>query len=247
MGAPELEIVIPVYNEGTGIVRVLTSLAESVRTPFRVLIAYDHDEDDTLAALKAYPGPAPELRLVKNRGEGAFGAVMTGFQESRAPAVIMLPADDDYNAPLIDRMVELFRDGCEIVVASRFMRGGCMRDCPALKATLVRLSAAALHAVARVPTRDPTNGFRLFSRKVLDRVPIESTMGFAYSIELLVKCHRLGWRIAELPAAWYQRREGTSRFRVVKWVPQYLKWFFYAFATTFLRRGAETVPLKAAR
>ncbi len=182
--------------------------------------------------------------LCETVAEGLWGAVLTGFQDSTAQAVLMYPADDDYNAPQIDRMMEKYRTGCDIVAASRFVPGGCMKGCPWLKATLVRSSAFVLHHLARVPTRDPSNGLRLFSRRVLDTIPIESTVGFAYSIELLVKVHRLGWRIEEIPAEWHERREGKSRFQVLKWVPQYLRWFGYAFATTFLFRGPATVELK---
>lgn len=238
-----LDVVIPVYNEGANIVRVLDSLREHVRTPFRVLICYDHDDDDTLTALRAADLGGLDVRPVKNRGRGALGAIVTGFAEGRAAALVF-PADDDYNAPHVDRMVALHRGGCEIVAASRFLPGGCMVGCPWLKATLVRTSAWALHHLARVPTHDPSNGLRLFSRRVLDTIPVESTVGFAYSIELLVKCHRLGWPIGEVPVAWYERRAGQSRFRVLRWLPQYLRWFFYAFATTYLFRGPGTVALK---
>lgn len=241
---PELEIVIPVYNEGANIVRVLDSLRAHVRTPLRVLIAYDHDEDDTLEAIRAADLGGLEVRPVKNRGRGALGAVLSGFAASGASAVLVLPADDDYNAPNIDRMVATFRDGCEIVSGSRFLPGGCMTGCPWLKALLVRTSAWALYHLARVPTRDPSNGLRLFSRRVLETIPVESTVGFAYSIELLVKCQRLGWRIGEVPVAWHERRAGQSRFRVLRWLPQYLRWFLYAFATTYLFRGPATVTLK---
>lgn len=242
--SPELDIVIPVYNEGDNIALVLDSLRRGVKTPFRVLICYDHEEDSTLAALKDYRVEGFQLAWVKNRGRGALGAVLTGFADSTAPAVLMYPADDDYNAPRIDPMMAKFRDGCDIVVACRFMPGGCMKGCPWLKATLVRVSALVLHYLARLPSRDPSNGLRIFSRRVLDAIRIESTVGFAYSIELLVKCHRLGWRIGEVPASWFERRAGKSRFQVLKWVPQYLRWFRYAFATTWLRRGQETVTLK---
>jgi dolichol-phosphate mannosyltransferase len=242
--APELEIVIPVYNEGANILRVLDSLRAHVRTPFRVLICYDHDDDDTLTALRAAGVGNLDVRLVKNRGRGALGAVLTGFEESRAPAVLVIPADDDDNAPHVDAMVDAFRDHCMIVSGSRFLPGGCMVGCPWLKATLVRSSAWALHTFARLPSRDPSNGLRLFSREVLETIPIESTLGFAYSIELLVKCHRLGWKVGEVPVSWYERRAGQSRFRVLRWLPQYLRWFFYAFATTYLRRGPDTVTLK---
>jgi dolichol-phosphate mannosyltransferase len=239
---PELEVVIPVYNEGQNIVSVLRSLAEHVRASFRVLIVYDHDEDDTLAALDA-----ASLRLqivrVKNRGTGAFGAVMTGFEDSVAPFVLVFPADDDYNAPRIDSMLEEARTGADIVAASRFMPGGNMVGAPLLKTVLIVSSAFALHHLARIPTHDPSNGLRLFSRRVLQTIRIESTVGFTYSIELLVKAHRLGWRIAEVPFEWYERKAGKSRFHVVKWAPAYLRWFGYAFATTWLARGPNSVPL----
>jgi dolichol-phosphate mannosyltransferase len=241
---PELDIVIPVYNEGENILPVLDSFKKQVKTPCRVLICYDHENDNTLPVVRAYPLETFPIVLVKNRGRGALGAVLTGFKDSTAPAVLMYPADDDYNAPRIDQMMQEFRRGCEIVVASRFIRGGCMKGCPWLKATLVRSSAFVLHYLARLPTHDPSNGLRIFSRRTLDNIPIESTVGFAYSIELLVKVHRLGWPIGEVPAAWLERRAGKSRFQVLKWVPQYLKWFFYAFGTTYLFRGPQTVALR---
>jgi len=83
-----------------------------------------------------------------------------------------------------------------------------MVGCPLLKAAIVRSSAQVLHHVARLPSHDPSNGFRLFSQRLLRAVPLESTEGFTYSIELLVKCHRLGWRIGEVPVEWHERRRG---------------------------------------
>lgn len=240
-GAPELDIVIPVYNEGANIRPVLLSLVAAVRTPFRVLIGYDRDNDDTLPAIRREPIAGLEWVAVKNGGRGALGAVLTCFSFSRARAVLVFPADDDYNAPRIDGMVAKLREGFDIVCASRFIPGGCMVDCPPLKNAIVRGSALTLRHLARLPTHDASNGLRLFSRKVLDSIPIESSEGFAYSIELLVKAHRLGWKIAEVPFAWYERKQGQSRFRVIRWLPAYFHWFKYAFATTYLRRSAATV------
>jgi len=236
----KLDILIPVYNEGLNIIPVVEGLRAAVKTPFQILICYDRDEDNTLAALRNYKNPEPKVIFVKNEGQGAHGAVMTGFRASKAPAVIVFPADDTHNGGIIDRMFELFEKGAHIVAASRFMRGGCMEGCPWLKAFLVRTSAFILYHLARIPTHDPSNGFRLFSRRVIENIPVESHQGFAFSIELLVKCHRLGWQISEVPARWFERKKGKSRFRLFEWLPLYLQWFFYAFATPWhrLRRKA---------
>lgn len=246
---PDLDIVIPVYNEGRQINATLGALARGMTTPARVLICYDMEDDDTLPAVRNDPAShgALAVEFVRNRQRGAQAAVMTGFAASTAPYVMVYPADDDFNGAIVDRMVALAKDGCDIVCASRFMPGGTMEGCPWLKAVLVRAAAFTLHHIARLPTHDATSGFRLFSRRVIDRIPVESDTGFCYSIELLAKAHRLRWRVGEVPARWFERKHGASRFRVLKWLPAYLRWYAYAFATTFLRRPPKTVVLKPAR
>lgn len=246
---PEIDIVIPVYNEGPNILATLGALARSVKTPARVLICYDLDEDDTLPTVRSNPDvyAGLDVAFVRNPIRGAHGAVMAGFAASTAPIVVAYPADDDFNAEIIDRMAALVREGCDVVCASRFLPGGTMQGAPWLKATLVRTAAFTLNCIAALPTKDPTSGFRMFSRRVIEQIAIESDQGFCYSIEMLVKAHRLGWRIGEVPAVWFERQHGTSRFRVMKWLPAYLRWFRYAFATTFLRRKPGTVALKSKR
>ena len=243
-----LDIVIPVYNEGANIVPTLRAIASEVKTPNRVLICYDREDDDTLPVIENNRETLAPLaiELVRNRGRGAHGAVLTGFAASDAPFILVFPADDDYNAGILDAMVAKAVSGCDIVCASRFMAGGAMVGCPRLKNFLVRAANVSLYHLARLPTHDASNGFRLFSRRTIDGIAIESERGFCYSIELLVKCHRLGWPIGEVPARWFQRAHGTSRFQVIKWLPSYLRWYVYAFATTYLRRPADSVPRKKA-
>lgn len=232
---PELDIIIPVYNEAGNIVPVLRSLRDHVSPPFRVFIGYDRDDDDTLPAIQAEP-LGLDIELVKNTGRGAHGAIVTGLTRSQAPAVLVFLADDTTNAPIIDRMRQLMQNGCDIVAASRFIPGGSMVGCPLIKATLVRTASFTLHHLARLPIHDATNGLRMFSRRVIDTIPIESTRGFTFSLELTVKCQRLGWPIAEVPSQWIERTQGQSRFRVFRWLSAYLRWYAYAFATTWLRR-----------
>lgn len=245
MNEPALDIVIPVYNEGASIGRTLTALDRELRTPSRILICYDSEDDDTLPAIETARAAVKwPLTLVRNNGRGAHSAVLSGFAASTAPHILVYPADDDYNAGILDRMVAQAQSGCDIVCASRFMPGGSMNGCPWLKAILVRTANFTLHHIARLPTHDASNGFRMFSRRAIDTISIESDRGFCYSIEFLVKCHRLGWRIGEVPARWFERTHGKSRFQVLPWLPAYLRWYRYAFATTFLRRSPRTVVMK---
>ena len=111
-----------------------------------------------------------------------------------------------------------------------------MKGCPLLKSILVRSASFSLYYLSSIPIKDASNGFRLFSSRILKKVEIESRVGFAYSLELLAKCNRLEYRITEVPAQWEERSEGSSRFKVIKWLPQYLKWYIYGLSTTWLKR-----------
>src|SRR5262245_30214997 len=136
----ELDIVIPVYNEAENILPTLRALARELKTPAHVLICYDSDDDNTLPAVRNNPDAHVGLSVafVRNPGRGAHAAVMAGFAASTGPLIVTYPADDDFNAGILDRMVALANDGCDIVCASRFMPGGTMQGCSWLKAVLVR-------------------------------------------------------------------------------------------------------------
>ena len=238
-----IDLVVPVYNEGKGIKQVLNLLETNVKTRFRVLICYDFEEDTTLEVVNNMNVSYP-IVCIKNKGTGPHSAILTGFEESNSECVIVFPGDDITNEKIIDDMYTQFLNGCEVVVASRFMDGGSMIGCPIVKSIFVRTASFSLYKLSGIPVRDASYGFRLFSRKILDNILIESSEGFTYSLELLVKCHRLGWKIGEIPASWIERKEGESRFRVFYWLSKYLRWYMFGLATTWLRRKPASVNLK---
>ena len=137
-----------------------------------------------------------------------------------------------------------FKKDNDVVVASRFIKGGSMKGCPFIKSILVRAASSTLFILSSIPVKDASNGFRLFSRRLLNSVNIESKVGFAYSLELLAKCNRLKFKIDEIPAQWEERSEGSSRFKIIKWLPEYLRWYFYGLSTTWLKKGPEDVKKK---
>src|SRR5262249_50048764 len=122
---------MPVYNEGGNIVAVLEDLRVNVKTPYRVLICYDRDDDTTLTTIASYPNRhLTEIVYIKNRIGGVCGAVLTGFRESTAEAVLVFCADDPFNGPRIDHMFAQLTQGLDMVIGSRFIKGGCMVGCP---------------------------------------------------------------------------------------------------------------------
>src|SRR5207244_1052445 len=109
--------------------------------------------------------------------------------------------------------------------------------------TLSRLAGLSLHYLAGLPIRDATTNFRAYSRRVIERFPIESKAGFAVALELTLKAHWQGWRVAEVPTTWHDRTAGRSRFRLFAWLPHYLRWYLRAFWRAWVRRRRGTLAL----
>ncbi len=110
-----------------------------------------------------------------------------GIAASRSPYVLITMADGSDEPHIVDSMVDLARGGADVVAASRYMRGGRQVGGPFLKRLMSRTAGLTLHWFARVPTHDPTNNFKLYARRFLDAVTIESTAGFELALELTVK------------------------------------------------------------
>jgi dolichol-phosphate mannosyltransferase len=226
---PALSIVIPVYNEGENVAPTLRGVVERTRTrPLEVLVVHDFDEDTTVPVVKRLQAELPELRLHKNTlGRGVLNAMKSGLRAARAPFVLITMGDGSDNPADIDPMYELARGGADVVAGSRYMRGGHQVGGPLLKRTMSRAAGLSLHWIGGLPVHDATSNFRLYSKRLLNQVTIESVGGFELGLELTVKAYRLGMRVSEVPTTWRDRTAGQSRFRLWQWLPRYLHWYWH--------------------
>jgi glycosyltransferase involved in cell wall biosynthesis len=230
---PQLSVVCPVYNEGGNIGPLIARLEREIAIPMELIVVFDKDDDDTLPAL-AKLSPRFPVRTVKNHfGRGALNAIKSGFREARCEATLVIMADLSDDLRIVGRMQELIHDGADVVCGSRYMKGGRHIGGPFLKGLMSRVAGLSLHYLAGIPTKDVTNSFKMYRTKFLESLEFESTGGFEIGMEAVVKAHVSGGRVAELPSTWTDRVAGESRFQLWKWLPNYLRWYFYAFK----RRG----------
>jgi glycosyltransferase involved in cell wall biosynthesis len=229
--AAELSIIIPVYNEGANFPALWRALAGNVRSPFHALVIYDFDEDDTVPAAQGIIAQGERrLEVVKNFvRRGVVGAILTGIARVERGPVLVMMADLCDDLSRVEPMLDLYRQGYHLIAASRYMRGGGIRNGPFLKQTLSRLGSVSLHWLRRIPTHDATNAFKIYDGAMLRSFKIESRGGFELNLEITVKAFLAGYRIAEIPTIWQERTQGKSRFKLWNWLPRYLRWWFYAF------------------
>ena len=236
-GTPALTVVVPVYNEGENVVPTLRGVIERTRVrPLEVLVVYDFDGDSTVPVVKRLQAQFPELQLHPNTiGRGVLNAIKSGLGAARAPYVLVTMGDGSDDPADIDAMYELARGGADVVAGSRYMAGGRQVGGPLLKRTMSRAAGLSLHWLAGLPIHDATTNFRLYSKRLLQRVMIESTGGFELGLELTVKAFVMGMHLAEVPTTWRDRTAGQSRFQLWRWLPRYLRWYWLGMASRFTK------------
>ena len=170
--------------------------------------------------------------LVKNKYSGLNGAMKTAFEYSESDSVVLYTAEDHQNFDVINQMYEKFKNGYDVVCASRLMLGGDYNKVkePLIKKILVNIVSFILKNFTNVGTVDPTNGFRLFSKEIIKKFPIESKKGFTFAIELLAKAYKNNYKITEVPSMSPLRKFGKSKFKntsIIYYIPWFIKILFY--------------------
>lgn len=233
----KFNILIPVYNENETIVETVKNIFSNVNYNFEILICYDFDSDETLRILKKNFSNNQKIRYIKNKFHGFNSALITGIEKSNADAILIYMADDHNNSQLIDKVFEKYNEGYHVVCPSRFIKSGEMKGVPLLKGVLTKFASFIIYNFSTFPIKDATNSFRLFSRDLLSQITFESNKGFTLSFEITAKAHRLNYKMIELPTVWIERAKGESRFKLLSFIPLYLKWLLYIFATSILRKN----------
>jgi len=233
-----INIVIPVYNEGENIRLTLDEIEGKVKTPHRIFIVYDFDEDNTIPVVTDYQRIIDSnVTLVKNRyGKGVLNAIRTGFENVEDGVILVVMADlsDDFDK--VDEMFKKINEGYDVVCGSRYMKGGKQIGGPWVKKLLSRTAGITLRFLTGIPTHDITNSFKMYTKKVLNDITIESDGGFEVSMEIVGKAHYSGYRVTEVPCVWTDRQKGESRFRIIQWAPKYLRWYLYFLKKAFTNR-----------
>ncbi len=215
MTPPLLSVVVPTRNEEPNVRALLDRLRTALAGIDHEILFVDDSDDRTPAAIAAAAGGDARVDLVHREGAERAGglstAVLVGIRRTRGEFVCVMDADLQHPPEEIPGMLAVARDGADVVIASRYLRGGSRRG---LDGTVRRLVSRAAGAVARGlfsearASSDPLSGFFLCRRRVIDGIEFRP-VGFKILLELLVCVP--GLRVRDVPLDFAARAEGTSK------------------------------------
>jgi len=216
-----VSVVIPAWDEGETMEELVRGVREALEPRAReieIIVVVPTPDDST-----AGPARNAGARVLAQMRPGYGGALKEGLLAARGEFVITMDADLSHPPETI---CELFdhRNDAEVIIASRYVSGGSA-DMSAARALLSRILNAVYRRVLAVPVQDMSGGFRIYQRKVLDELEIESEK---YDVleEILVKIYSLGWRVLEIPFSYRDRVAGQSHANVVGFTPHFLRTLF---------------------
>jgi dolichol-phosphate mannosyltransferase len=208
-------VVIPTYNEAEN----LGSLVETViglGLDSQVIIVDDNSPDGTGQLADKLASQHPDIRVIHRPGKLGLGtAHIAGMQAALtngAAFIITMDADFSHHPRYLPDMLSAL-SRYDIVIGSRYVRGGGALHCTAPRRALSKGANLFARLLLGLHARDATAGFRGYRRAVLESITLDEIVsnGYSFLIEVLYRCQRRGWHIGEVPIVFENRQRGASK------------------------------------
>ncbi len=210
----DLSVIIPTFNEEENIAAIIGAVNEVFRQSGirgEVLVVDDSSKDRTIPIVQEIAGQNGNVRLIVRKDDhGLSQSVVEGFGKARSDILQVIDADFSHPPELIPRFYEAVRDGADIAIGSRYMKGGDIEQWP-LKRRVISLGATAFGRMLFPEVTDPVSGFFAVRREVVAGAPL-APRGYKILMEVL---GRGRWHsFVEIPFVFRDREEGTSKLRL---------------------------------
>ena len=211
-------VIIPTYNEIENIAKIIAAVF-AIPGGYHILVIDDGSPDGTAAAVKALQTAHPDrLFLVERSGKLGLGtAYVTGFKwalERDYDYVFEMDADFSHDPADLPRLLAACTEGgADMSVGSRYCDGINVVNWPLGRILMSYCASIYVRSILGFRIYDSTAGFVCYSRRVLETLDLDAVRmkGYGFQIELKYTAHKLGFRIAEVPVIFVNRKEGTSK------------------------------------
>lgn len=213
---PDPWLVLPTYNEAENIEPLVAAVRGKLPAAARVLIVDDDSPDGTGERAERLAARHPEVEVLhRPRKEGLGPAYLAGFRralEGGAGLVLEMDSDFSHDPAYLPRLLDA-ADRADLVIGSRYVPGGGVRDWGPLRRAISRGGCAYARLVLGIGVHDLTGGFKCFRREVLEAIDLDAvtSRGYAFQVEMTYRAARLGFRVAEVPIVFRDRRAGVSK------------------------------------
>ncbi len=220
---PELSIVIPALNEGKNLAKLFPEIQRSLaglldRGAYEVIVMDGGSRDNTREISRE-----SGAKVILQTGSGYGNALVEGFRNAAGDYIVTMDSDLSHAPQFILSMWQA-RHEADIVIASRYVRGGCAKML-FVRRVLSRLLNVVFTKALSLPCKDISSGFRLYRALVVKGLYLESR-DFDILEEIFIKCYADGRSATEIPLRYVPREEGRSHADLRKFAVSFSKTFW---------------------
>ena len=211
-----LWLVLPTYDEAENIEAIVAAARDQLPADRRILIVDDASPDGTGQIADRLAAEHDDVEVLhRPRKEGIGPAYVAGFQRALAGGaelIVQMDADFSHDPADLPRLLEASR-GADLVLGSRYVDGGGVADWGPTRRLISRGGSAYARALLGVAIHDLTGGFKVFHRRVVEAIELETvpSHGYAFQVETTYRALRAGFRVVEVPIVFRDRRVGQSK------------------------------------
>ncbi len=210
-------VVIPTYNERLALPVTLSGLFEH-RPEVDVLVVDDDSPDGTGDWVDEQAQRDPRIHVLHRAEKAGLGmAYIAGFAwalERDYDIICEFDADGSHRPIDLGQLLDVARgDGADLVIGSRWKRGGAIVNWPRSRFLLSRGANIYVDTVMGLGVRDATAGFRAYRREVLESLDLSDvqSQGYCFQIDMTYRTVEAGFRVAEVPIVFVERELGESK------------------------------------
>ena len=157
-----------------------------------------------------------QVHVLHRAGKQGLGAAyVAGFGwagEHGYDAVVEMDADGSHAPEELPRLLNALRTA-DVVLGSRWVRGGTVINWPLHRLVLSRGGNIYARLALGMPIKDATGGYRAYRMPVLDKIDVEAvaSQGYCFQVDLAWRAYRSGFRLVEVPITFAERERGVSK------------------------------------
>lgn len=211
-------VIIPTYNEKENIENIIRAVF-GLEKFFHILIIDDGSPDGTAAIVKHLQTEFPDrLFLIERKGKLGLGtAYITGFKwaiEKKYDFIFEMDADFSHNPNDLPRLYDACtKEGYDMAIGSRYITGVNVVNWPIGRVLMSYFASKYVRIITGLNIHDTTAGFVCYRRQVLETIPLDKIRfkGYAFQIEMKFTAYKCGFKIAEVPVIFINRKLGVSK------------------------------------
>ncbi len=208
-------VIVPTYNERDNL-EVIAGRLHAAVPEAELLVVDDSSPDGTGRLADDLSGREPWVHVLHRTAKAGLGAAyIAGFgwaREHGYDVVVEMDADGSHAPEQLPRLLAAL-ERADVVLGSRWVPGGEVRNWPKSRELLSRGGNAYTRFMLGLPLADATGGYRAYRRTVLDRLPLGqvASQGYCFQVDLAWQAWRSGHRVVEVPITFVERERGESK------------------------------------